>query len=188
MARATKKQIEKYNDKAVIIDGDLLKPTDKKVVEAKAELRRVEQGYVDKTVDDFLSEIEKKKEEITNAILDYAEHEMKEVRDDNGEVTGKKLKIAAPKMNEYVINRLFFSSVTPLSSKEPKYNAEKLALVFDLYEHIEHRAGYNSTIVENMYVTELLDFLAVLKGDKEAEYSFEKDKKILGIIDEIEGL
>ena len=58
----------------------------------------------------------------------------------------------------------------------------------NMYTRIEQREGYNPTIIENMYVTELLDFLAVLKGEKEGEYSFEKDKKILGIIDEIEGL
>lgn len=46
------------------------------------------------------------------------------------------MQIAAKKMNEYVINRLFFSSISPLSSKEPKYNAEKLALVFDFYEYV----------------------------------------------------
>lgn len=56
----------------------------------------------------------------------------------------------------------------------------------DLYTHVEHRAGYNPTIVENMYVTELLDFLAVLRGEKEAEYSFKEDIEILKLIDEIE--
>lgn len=76
---------------------------------------------------------------------------------------------------------------SPEGLREYVGSKEELKAV-DLYEHIEHRAGYNSTIVENMYVTELLDFLAVIKGDKEAEYSFEKDKRILGIIDEIEGL
>ena len=58
----------------------------------------------------------------------------------------------------------------------------------DLYEAIEHEEGYNPTIVENMYVTELQDFLAVLKGEKEAEYSFEKDREILDIIDKIENI
>ncbi len=76
---------------------------------------------------------------------------------------------------------------SPEGLREYSGSKEELKSV-DLYEHIEHREGYNPTIVENMYVTELLDFLAVLKGDKEAEYSFKKDKKILGIIDEIEGL
>lgn len=135
--RPTKKQIEKYNEKAVIIDGDLLPPDDTRVVEAKNTLRKLEQGYVDKTVSDFLEELEMKKEKITNEILDYAENEMRPVYGDNGEVVSRELKIAGnSKMNEYVINRLFFSSLTPLTSKEPKYNAEKLALVFDLYEHI----------------------------------------------------
>ncbi len=58
----------------------------------------------------------------------------------------------------------------------------------DLYEAIEHEEGYNPTIVENMYVTELKDFLSVLRGEKKAEYSFEKDKEILDIIDKIENI
>ncbi|MBR5360942.1 MAG: Gfo/Idh/MocA family oxidoreductase [Lachnospiraceae bacterium] len=74
---------------------------------------------------------------------------------------------------------------SPQDLKEYTGKDEGLKSV-DLYTHVEHRAGYNPTIVENMYVTELLDFLAVLKGEKEAEYSFEEDSKILKIIDKIE--
>ncbi len=64
--------------------------------------------------------------------------------------------------------------------------AESKLKSVDIYTHVEHREGYNPTIVENMYVTELLDFLAVLRGEKKAEYSFEEDKVILDIIDRIE--
>ena len=76
---------------------------------------------------------------------------------------------------------------TPEGLKEYSEDEQKLKTV-DLYSYVEHREGYNPTIVENMYVTELLDFLAVLKGEKSAEYSFEKDKVILEIIDRIEGI
>jgi hypothetical protein len=74
---------------------------------------------------------------------------------------------------------------SPQGLKEYTGKDEGLKSV-DLYTHVEHRAGYNPTIVENMYVTELLDFLAVLKGKKEAEYSFKEDIEILKLIDEIE--
>jgi len=67
-------------------------------------------------------------------------------------------------------------------AKEQKFKS------VDLYSHVEHRDGYSPTIIENMYVNELQDFLAVLRGDKTAEYSFEQDKVILDIIDQIEGL
>lgn len=147
--KASKKETEKYEDNAVIIDGDLLEPTNPKVVETKNTLRKLEQGYVDKTINDFLEELEMKKDKITNDILEYSESQMTPVYDETGEVIGRKLKIAGDsRMNEYVINRLFFSSLTPLTSKEPKYNAEKLALVFDLYEHI--------VTTVNQYICQLL--------------------------------
>ena len=66
--------------------------------------------------------------------------------------------------------------------------ADKGLVPVELYTSVEHREGYNATIVENMYVTELLDFLAVCRGDKAPEYSFEEDREILGIIDEIEAV
>ena len=68
-----------------------------------------------------------------------------------------------------------------------KYSEDENAMVpVDIYAGIEHREGYNPTIVENMYVNEIRDFLAVLAGDKEAEYSMEKDREILELIDSIE--
>lgn len=76
---------------------------------------------------------------------------------------------------------------SPQGLKEYAGKDEGLKSV-DLYTHIEHRAGYNPTIVENMYVTELFDFLAVLRGEKEAEYSFKEDMKILDLIDKIESV
>lgn len=56
----------------------------------------------------------------------------------------------------------------------------------DLYSAVSHREGYNSFIIENAYEAELRDFFAALEGTKEPEYSFEKDKAILAIIDEVE--
>lgn len=118
--RLTKKEREKYEEEAVVINGDLLPATDERVQAAKREVRAMEQGLVDKTVEDFAKEIESKKEEITEKIVEYSRG---------------KMALASEDMEEYVINRLFFSSLSPLSSKEPKYNAEKLAIVFDFYEH-----------------------------------------------------
>lgn len=76
---------------------------------------------------------------------------------------------------------------TPEGLKEYCADERKLKTV-DLYSQVKHRDGYNKTIVENMYINELLDFFLVLKGDKTAEYSFEQDRVILDIIDQIEGL
>lgn len=75
----------------------------------------------------------------------------------------------------------------PEGLKEYCSDVQELKTV-DLYSQVKHREGYNPTIVENMYTNELLDFFLVLKGEKEAEYSFEQDRVILDIIDQIEGL
>ena len=131
----TKKQREKYEEKAIIIDGDMLPPDHPTVKEAKRELREIQQSYVNMKVSDFAEQIEERKREITEQITHYALYEMDEVLDDEGNVKKRKLKIANDDMSEYVINRLFFNSLSPLSSKEPQYNAEKLAVVFDFYEH-----------------------------------------------------
>ena len=76
---------------------------------------------------------------------------------------------------------------SPEGLKEYDSGEQKLKTI-DLYSYVEYREGYNHTIVENMYVNELEDFLLVLNGKKTGEYSFEQDKAILDIIDRIEGL
>ena len=130
-----KKQKKKYEERAVIIGNDILPPDHAKVKEAKKELRKIQQEYVNMTVNDFAEQIEAKKQEITDKITEFVETQMVDKYDSDGKQVGKKLKLACPMMDEYVINRIFFNSLSPLSSKEPTYNAEKLAIVFDFYEN-----------------------------------------------------
>lgn len=132
----TKRQCEKYEERAVVIDGDMFPPDHPKVKAAKNELREIQQNYVDMKVDDFTEQINQKMEEISEKISEYAKTQTVVVRDEKGEIIDKKAKIAGQGMDEFVINRIFFNSLTPLSSKEPKYNAEKLAIVFDFYENV----------------------------------------------------
>ena len=55
-----------------------------------------------------------------------------------------------------------------------------------LYDNVEKRDDYSSSIIENAYKSEIVDFLSVvLKGTK-PKYSFEKDKNILSLINSIE--
>ena len=56
----------------------------------------------------------------------------------------------------------------------------------DLYSLVERQEGYNPLIIENAYEAELMDFFEALAGRKIPEYGFEKDKKILKWIDEVE--
>ncbi len=89
--------------------------------------------------------------------------------------------------NMRVVGEHFFLSWdgSPNGIKEYDEETKELKDII-LYEDFEHREGYNHTIIENMYVNELMDFLSVLKGEKEAEYSFKKDKEVLELIDRIE--
>lgn len=56
----------------------------------------------------------------------------------------------------------------------------------DTYGSFEHDPRYSDNIVENAYVDELTNFLAVLRGEEKARYSFEKDLEAIRLMDEIE--
>ena len=54
------------------------------------------------------------------------------------------------------------------------------------YQTVEQDPRYSDNIVENAYVDELAEFLACLRGQATARYSFEKDLAALDLIEEIE--
>ena len=56
-----------------------------------------------------------------------------------------------------------------------------------LYDSVDKRSEYSASIIENAYLAEIEEFMDVIKGQKEPRYSFGKDKKILSVIDGIEG-
>ena len=56
-----------------------------------------------------------------------------------------------------------------------------------LYETVDKRSDYSASIIEDAYFSEISNFMDVVKGSSVAKYSFEKDKKVLSIIDRIEG-
>lgn len=55
-----------------------------------------------------------------------------------------------------------------------------------LYREIEQLGDYSSTIIENMYLDEIIAFFDELKGKNSSRYSFEKDLYTLEVIDKIE--
>ena len=56
----------------------------------------------------------------------------------------------------------------------------------DTYASFEHDSRYSDNIVENAYVDELTNFFAVLKGEEQPRWSFEKDLKAIELMDKIE--
>lgn len=65
---------------------------------------------------------------------------------------------------------------------------EKVLQNIHLEGTAEHAAGYSSFVIENAYQHEIEDFFDVLSNQKEQRYGFQKDKKILQLIDRIEDI
>lgn len=95
----------------------------------KNELRELEQFYTTNKVDTMFKSIEKKKEELVQDMIKYAnEHTVPCAWNKEGEAIDYKVNI-----NPLVITNYFFKPITPITSQEPLYNAEKLGMVFDYY-------------------------------------------------------
>ncbi|MEO1772997.1 Gfo/Idh/MocA family protein [Candidatus Enterococcus ferrettii] len=58
----------------------------------------------------------------------------------------------------------------------------------ELYKEIQHDDNYSHTIIEDAYLEEIREFFDVVSGDTISEYTFEKDDKIINLINQIEGL
>ena len=63
-------------------------------------------------------------------------------------------------------------------------SGQKMAV--DTYGSFEHDSRYSDNIVENAYVDELANFFAVLEKGEAPRWSFEKDQKIIDLIEQIE--
>lgn len=55
----------------------------------------------------------------------------------------------------------------------------------DTYGSFEHDSRYSDNIVENAYVDELANFFAVLKGEEEPRWTFEKDRAAIRLMDAV---
>ena len=95
----------------------------------QSKIRELEEFYVNGTVNDLLPKIQEKKQELVNAMIEYAESHTKPVKwNKDGIPIGKKIEV-----NPLIINNYFFKPINPIMSQEPIYNAETLGMVFDYY-------------------------------------------------------
>ena len=93
------------------------------------ELRVLEEFYTTGKVEEMLVAIEDRKKELIEDMINYSKtHTVPCKWDEEGNPTAYK-----SSMNPLVINNYYFKSIVPIGSKEPIYNAEKLAIVFDYY-------------------------------------------------------
>lgn len=55
-----------------------------------------------------------------------------------------------------------------------------------LYDTVDKRDDYSASIIEDAYMSEIDNFIKVVRGEEQPRYSFGKDKTVLDIIDNIE--
>lgn len=69
-----------------------------------------------------------------------------------------------------------------------KYNLEnKKEEEVLLYDNVDKQKGYAEFVVENAYFNEIKTFFGEISGEETEKYSFDEDKRILALIDKIEG-
>lgn len=92
-------------------------------------LRELEQFYTENKIDTMFANIEEKKQQLVDEMIEYAKkHEVECKWNKDGVPIDWKVEI-----NPIVINNYFFKSIVPIGCQEPIYNAEKLSMVFDYY-------------------------------------------------------
>lgn len=106
------------------------------------EVRQLEQLYNTGKIDNMLEKIEEKKNELVEEMIKYRErHLVPKEWDVDGNVTRYEVNV-----NPLVITNYFFKSITPITSQEPIYNAEKLGMVYDFYceliAEVNDKIGY----------------------------------------------
>ena len=92
-------------------------------MQIKNDLRTLESMYVNSKIDNLEEVVEEKKNELAAKLIEY------KIKVQDGTFDGSNL-------NPLVIQSYFFKSITPIQSREPEYNAEKLGIVFELYSEI----------------------------------------------------
>jgi len=93
------------------------------------QLRELEQFYTTNKVDTMFDTIEEQKQKLVNEMIEYKENHLKPCKwDEEGNAIAYSIDI-----NPLVIINYFFRPITPITSQEPIYNAEKLGMVFDYY-------------------------------------------------------
>lgn len=89
-------------------------------MENKRQLRDLEKMYVDGVIDNLDQIVEERKNDLVLQLQNFY----------------NKLEQKPNLRNPFIINSYFFKSINPMSNCEPKYTAEKLGIVWDLYNHI----------------------------------------------------
>ena len=107
------------------------------MMENKNQVRELQNFYVNGQIDNLPTIVEAKKKEIVDKLTEFQENYVKTISDKYG----NPIKI----VNPYLVSTYFFKTINPISSKIPKYNAEKLSIVWDLYMYLVEQVNMEIT-------------------------------------------
>jgi len=93
-------------------------------------LMNLEQDYIESKAENLEALVEERKNELIDKLDEYQLTVTRKVRLKHGE------EIEVPIINQFVMQNYFFRSINPIGCKEPRYNGEKLSIIWDLYKEI----------------------------------------------------
>lgn len=102
-----------------------------KILEKKNDLINLENFYVNGKLDNLDQLIDLKKKEVVQKIVEFQNQEN-----------------YMAKMNPYLVSTYFFKTINPLTSIEPEYSPEKLAIVWDLYMYLIEQVNMNICVLQ----------------------------------------
>ena len=115
-----------------------------KALEKKNELIDIENFYVNGQLENLDQLVEMKRNELVKKINEYQEMTTKEVYDEEGRLLRTDIK----PYNPYLVSTYFFKTINPLSSIEPDYSPEKLAIVWNLYMYLIEQVNMNIGVIQ----------------------------------------
>ena len=133
-----------------------------------------------------VTEIKAIGDKITDLNIDYNDNYMIQLKHSNGNKGSLIVDVVSPvalrKLEIYSENEYISWNGTPESLSI--YNKESNTLEnVELSEKTERMEGYSSFVVENAYKNEIKEFFDVVLSGKKPLYGFEKDKRIIELID-----
>ena len=111
-------------------------------LQTQNDIRKLEEIYVNGNFELMMQDINKKKEELVNNMIEYAnQHTIACKWSKEGDPIAYKINY-----NPLVVSNNYFKPIIPINCHEPMYNAEKLTMVYDYYcdllAEINDKIGY----------------------------------------------
>lgn len=129
------------------------------------------------------------KDNITDLDIDYMDNYLIFLEHESGHKGALAVDIVSRKAvrNMEIYGEEFYISWN--GSPEGLYQLDlksKENIQINLYKNIDKLNEYNAQVIENAYYNEVVNFFEVLKGSGKPRYTFEEDKIVLSVIDDIE--